>query len=428
MATITWVVLKHHKKADGTYNPKIRVTHNRSVAYMPTEVYTPLVKFKRGSSTGMVTDGEIQDCLNDSVRAVRQIVNTNPAAVEQMETAKELVTFIDRYKKRQNLDIDYIAFAVSFLKTLPKEGTESAHTTAINVLRYYVREINGNEKLPIKSFTAKFLMKFEAWLKTERQVVINGKKRTLAPMANNGIAIYMDSLKFMFNRLKAGYNDYELGDILIKTEPFKVYTAPTKKSPKKRAISKDEILKIYNYVPEKSNTVVALARDLFLFSFMAAGMNAVDIYNCLPAHSGRIEYYRSKTTDRKITGDAFMSISITDYLQSVIDKYKDPTGKRMFYFADKYVNHYRLNVALCRGLKVIGKDTGINDLQFYCARHSFATIARNNCGVGMDDIALCLTHASFYRMTDTYVKPDFSRVDKVIRKVLDYVFLKKYPG
>lgn len=65
---------------------------------------------------------------------------------------------------------------------------------------------------------------------------------------------------------------------------------------------------------------------------------------------------------------------------------------------------------------------------FHCARHSFATIARNDCGVGMDDIALCLTHASFYRVTDTYVKPDFSRVDRVIEKVVDYVFHEKEIG
>ena len=428
MATITWAVLKHHKKADGTYNPKVRVTHNRSVSYMSTDIYTQFVKFKRGSSMGVITDGDIMDCLNDIVRSIRQIVNTNPVAVEQMETAKELAGFIERYKKRQNLDIDYIVFATSFLETLPKRGTESSYKTAINVLRYYMREISGEEKLPIKSFTAKFLMRFESWLRTERIVAIRGKKRSLPPMSDNGISHYMDHLKHVFNRLKAAYNDYELGDILIKAEPFKVYSAPKLRPTKKRAISREEILRIYNYVPKKSNTVVALARDLFIFSFMAAGMNAVDMYNCPAPSFGRIEYYRSKTADRKTTGDAFMSISITGYLRSVIDKYGDLTGKRLFRFADKYVNHYRLNVALCRGLKVIGEDTGIGNLQFYCARHSFATIARNDCGVGMDDIALCLTHASFYRVTDTYVKPDFSRVDRVIEKVVDYVFHEKEIG
>ena len=59
---------------------------------------------------------------------------------------------------------------------------------------------------------------------------------------------------------------------------------------------------------------------------------------------------------------------------------------------------------------------------FHAARHSFATIARNECDVPMEDIALCLTHRSGFDMTDTYVRPDFSRVDRVVRRVLDYVF------
>ena len=59
---------------------------------------------------------------------------------------------------------------------------------------------------------------------------------------------------------------------------------------------------------------------------------------------------------------------------------------------------------------------------FHTARHSFATIARNDCNVPMEDIALCLTHRSGFDITDTYVKPDFSRVDRVIRQVLDFVF------
>lgn len=51
MATISWVVFKHHKKADGTFNPKIRVTHNRTTSYMSTNIYTPFARFKRGAST-----------------------------------------------------------------------------------------------------------------------------------------------------------------------------------------------------------------------------------------------------------------------------------------------------------------------------------------------------------------------------------------
>lgn len=77
MATIAWVVLKHHKKVDGTFNPKIRVNHNRSTAYISTNIHTSLVRFKRGSSTGLITDGAIQDSLNDKVSSIRKIINLN---------------------------------------------------------------------------------------------------------------------------------------------------------------------------------------------------------------------------------------------------------------------------------------------------------------------------------------------------------------
>ena len=90
-------------------------------------------------------------------------------------------------------------------------------------------------------------------------------------------------------------------------------------------------------------------------------------------------------------------------MRSVIDKYGDLTGKRLFRFADKYVNHYRLNVALCRGLKVIGEDTGIGNLQFYCVRHSFATTVTLANGVPIESVSKMLGHTDI-RTTQIYAK------------------------
>jgi len=39
MATIKEVVLKHHKKDDGTYNIKYRLTHNRKITYIKHELF-----------------------------------------------------------------------------------------------------------------------------------------------------------------------------------------------------------------------------------------------------------------------------------------------------------------------------------------------------------------------------------------------------
>jgi hypothetical protein len=52
MATIEVKILKHHKKADGTYNVKIRVTHKRDKKYFDTPHFvterqlTPLLTIK----------------------------------------------------------------------------------------------------------------------------------------------------------------------------------------------------------------------------------------------------------------------------------------------------------------------------------------------------------------------------------------------
>lgn len=78
--------------------------------------------------------------------------------------------------------------------------------------------------------------------------------------------------------------------------------------------------------------------------------------------------------------------------------------------------------AVRRGISILRKELELPDLTYYAARHSFATIARNECDISMDDIALSLTHQSGHDITDTYVKLNFNRVDNVIQKVADQIF------
>ena len=47
MATIKEVVLKHHKKEDGTYNIKYRLTHNRKVTYINTNYFVGETQLKK---------------------------------------------------------------------------------------------------------------------------------------------------------------------------------------------------------------------------------------------------------------------------------------------------------------------------------------------------------------------------------------------
>ena len=98
----------------------------------------------------------------------------------------------------------------------------------------------------------------------------------------------------------------------------------------------------------------------------------------------------------------------------------------LFDFHKRYNNVRNLTKGIHRGMRSLCDELGIDYIQFYSARHSFATIARNECGVSKDDIALCLDHSCGKTITDTYIKRDFSIIDRVINKVVEHVF--EYEG
>ncbi len=433
MATVSWVVFKHHKKSDNTYNPKIRISHNRTSSYISTSIYTELVRFKKNSASGTITSEKIKEELDGLVREYRQIINENQDVVNECETSKDIVAMIERRKQRR--EIDFIEFARMFIEKTPNEGTKTVKTTGINSLCHFLNHKNGNEKLLIKDLTSRFLREYEAWLRQDRYITVRQNKtakqayKTIKKPALNdtGVHSYMGIIQSVFNAALLHFNDYEKGDIIITNDPFKVYTIPAVLEAKKRAVDVDIIRKIYNYSPvNKRKRTTMFTRDIYILSFLLAGMNAVDMLNCRMVN-GRIEYERQKTKDRR-KDNAFISVYIHPLALPIIAKYRDPSGQHLFDFYKRYNNVRNLTKGIHRGMRSLCDELGIDYIQFYSARHSFATIARNECNISKDDISLCLNHSSGKTVTDTYIKQDFSRIDKVISKVVDYVFYNEKKG
>lgn len=427
MATVTWVVFKHHKKSDNTYNPKIRISHNRTSSYISTSIYTELVRFKKNSASGTITSEKIKEELDGLVREYRQIINENQDVVNECETSKDIVAMIERRKQRR--EIDFIEFARMFIEKTPNEGTKTVKTTGINSLCHFLNHKNGNEKLLIKDLTSRFLREYESWLRQERYITVRQNKtakqayKTIKKPALNdtGVHSYMGIIQSVFNAALLHFNDYEKGDIIITNDPFKVYTIPAVLEAKKRAVDVDIIRKIYNYSPvNKRKRTTMFTRDIYILSFLLAGMNAVDMLNCRMVN-GRIEYERQKTKDRR-KDNAFISVYVHPLALPIINKYRDPSEQHLFDFYKRYSNVRNLTKGIHRGMRSLCDELEIDYIQFYSARHSFATIARNECDISKDDISLCLNHSSGKTITDTYIKQDFSRIDKVISKVVDYVF------
>jgi hypothetical protein len=103
-----------------------------------------------------------------------------------------------------------------------------------------------------------------------------------------------------------------------------------------------------------------------------------------------------------------------------LEHYKDPSGKRAFSFYQSYTTSEIFINAVNTGLSKIATSLELkHNLTSYYARHSWATIARNNCSVSKEDISLALNHVdSKHKVTDSYLDTDWGIVDTANTKVL----------
>lgn len=118
-----------------------------------------------------------------------------------------------------------------------------------------------------------------------------------------------------------------------------------------------------------------------------------------------------------------MVVYTSDIIAPIIKKYRDPDGKRVFNFYHTYYNRKAFNKALNGGLKEIGAALNIDDLEFYAARHSWATIAINILNINKYTVHAALNHIDpSMRVTDIYIKRNFIHENEANSKVIKYVF------
>lgn len=410
--TLKPVVLKHNLRDDDTYNVKIRVTLNRRSSYIGTEHY--VTKRKIGDK-GEIKDQFILDEVNNDIRRLRTEVSKLGAKVNKF-TASSLAEFLAG-KRNPGTDtgIDFIAYSRRKIADMKRRGqgpTGSSYEYSINKLVKYLKA----ETLEIKDITVKFLRRYEQYLRDEG-------------LGSRGIESNLAAIRALFNFAKDEYNDEDLEDIRISHYPFAKYKIPKADIPEQRALKIEEIVKIagYQYKPAskydplKGTSRPELARDVFLLSFFLVGINTKDLYELTAANvkDGYLTYNRSKTRRRR-RDKAETRIKILPEAEELLSKYADPTGKALLSFHVRYSNYRTFNSNVNKGLKDVGDAVGIEDLEYYAARHSWATIGRNDCGVSTDDISLGLNHTDFQRkVTEGYITKDYSLIDKANEKIVE---------
>ena len=196
-------------------------------------------------------------------------------------------------------------------------------------------------------------------------------------------SLYIGAIRHVYQWARLRYNDEERGIVRIPYNPFERFRVPRQPVAEKRSLPADTIRRLfalpYQQTQRSRDRVnrYNLALDMFRLSFCLAGMNAADLYDCTEIDGNALHYYRVKTRERR-KDRAEMRIIIPPYAQTIAARYIDSLRKRAFRFYRMYKNENDFVRAINLGLKEIGAELGIERLQFYAARHSWATIARND--------------------------------------------------
>ncbi|WP_307758487.1 phage integrase SAM-like domain-containing protein [uncultured Mediterranea sp.] len=422
MLTIKAEVQQDKQRSDGTYNVKMRFTLDRKVKRLSTNLFatpqdlTKSFKFKENTPIKK----EI-DCLVLYYREQCEKLHLD----QNKYTLEEIINFLNGEQEKQQ-NIDFIKFSREWIASATIKGAPN-YTTAINALVRFV----GKEELDINLITLDFLEQFKAFLIGERDVrtkklMQQGKRVT----SNRTLSLYLVSIKRLFNEAKHKYNKKDKNLILIPNSPFEDFKIPKQEATRKRAIPADIIKKVWELPYKdmkkgyKSTCRYNLAKDCFILSFCLMGINSADLYNATEMKGNTIIYNRTKTKARRLDA-AKMMVDIPKIVQPLIEKYKDSTGKRLFNFYQYYGDEKTFNKAINYGLKEIGSLLEVDDLEYYAARHSWATIALNKAGIDKYIVHAALNHIDdSMKVTDIYIERDFVNENKANAKVVKYVFGK----
>ena len=420
MLTIKAEIKRSELKVDGTYNVKIRFTLDRKVKRLSTNLFvtqqdlTKSLKFKEDTSIKREVDRLV---LYYREQCLKLQLDQNHYSLD------EIVEFLNGEQEKQQT-INFIEFSREWIASTTIKGAPN-YTTAINALVRFI----GKEELDINLITLDFLEDFKSFLNKEREIrtkrLMQQGKRV---PSNRSLSLYLISIKKLFNEAKKRYNKKDKNLILIPNSPFIELEIPKQEATRKRAISADIIKKVWKLPYKdmkkgyKATCRYNLAKDCFILSFCLMGMNSADLYNATEMKGNTITYNRTKTKDRRLD-KAQMKVDIPKLAQPLIEKYKDKTGKRLFNFYQYYVDEKGFNKAINYGLKEIGRLLEIDDLEYYAARHSWATIALNKVGIDKYTVHAALNHVDeTMRVTDIYIERDFVNENRANAKVVKYVF------
>lgn len=397
------MIVPSHKRKDGTWNVVIRVTHERVVRYVSTSMYVSKADITKAYK---IKNAQIIDRCEDIIATFRKkclAINLDACTL----TTDELVRYLKR--KDDGTSPSFTQFALQWIEESDCKGKKN-YMAALHSLQRCL----GRDEIRFSDIDCKVMQVYEKSLADKRRAQ----------------SLYTHAIVRMFGEGRLAYNNEDAGIIVVKHSLSRYHAPKQRVASRKRALTLEQIRAIFalpydNIVVKGKSSRHDIALDCFRLSFALMGMNAVDLYNATEMRGHLIIYNRTKTRDRR-NDEAEMQVAIPDCIRALVDKYKGNDG-HVFCFASRYSTPTEFNRNINLGLKKVGEEIGVDNLQFYAARHSMATIAVNDCRISKYIVNDMLCHVdSSLRITELYIKKDYTVINEANAKLLEYVLGKRH--
>lgn len=371
-------------KRDGTFPIKVVVIHKRKPLRLSTG-YSIVAKDWNSSRSYIKASSK----AFPNVTRVNKILESKKDKVLSILTKLEDEDILHRLSiqelkgrlTREQTTLHVLSFCRQIMTRLQERkriGNAAVYKTLHNSIARYV----GNENLksltkdiPFTHITVVWLEQYATWYLRKGNSI-------------NGLSVHLRTFRALYN--KAIIESPSLREYY----PFGNggYTISHEKT-KKRAISKSDLLKIIEFVPQTKRQ--ERARDYFLMSFFLMGASFIDLayLRIKDVKEGRITYKRRKT--QKV-----YNIKIVEPLQRLLDKYANGKSADDFILSvikseeieQQYTNVRDELRRYNRSIKEIAQLCGItSSLSSYTSRHSYATISKH-LGVPVSVISEALGH------------------------------------
>lgn len=411
MSSVTFkpVVLPHHRREDGTYPVKIRVTFKGRSRYLSTNRVAERRDLTRDLK---LREGPLLDSCRALVSQMRRAVEViSPFAMEAMDVAGVMAAIHAAMTVADGFRLDLFEFAEGWLGS-KTPSTRRQYEISLNALGRYL----GKRRLDVNEATRRMAVDFVGWVNAHPFSGSGGGRAVRAAVrgpARTG-ALYASRIAAVYDAARRRYNDEDAGVIPIPRQPFRNLGLP---SPVHEGQSSLGVEVMQSVISESSVTgAQRAALDAFVVSFCLMGANLADMWDAEVPEGGVWVYRRRKTASR--SGRAAE-------MRVEVPKEAGPFLARLGGRGKLWLPGLRLlspskdgcTVAVNRRLKAWARRHGVPEFTFYAARHTWATLARK-AGVDKATIDECLAHVGSLRVADIYIEKDWDVINAANRKVL----------